>query len=89
VQIAGGTVEWKETMSSTVTMAWEISDRMARAVTKVRERLLRVTAVRNLHVTGGYPTRRSQAEQRHPGRRNASTSQTMDQSPSVKTVSPS
>jgi Uncharacterised nucleotidyltransferase len=34
-------------MSSTVTMAWEILDRMERAVTKVRERLLRVTAVLN------------------------------------------
>jgi len=34
-------------MSSTVTMAWEILDRMQRAVAKVRERLLRVTAVLN------------------------------------------
>jgi Uncharacterised nucleotidyltransferase len=34
-------------MSSTVTMAWEILDRMERAVAKVRERLLRVTAVLN------------------------------------------
>jgi hypothetical protein len=34
-------------MSSTVTMGWEILDRMERAVAKVRERLLRVTAVLN------------------------------------------
>src|SRR5438094_7426008 len=34
-------------MSSTVTMPWEILDRMERAVTKVRERLLRTTAVLN------------------------------------------
>jgi hypothetical protein len=34
-------------MSSTVTMAWEILDRMERAVARVRERLLRVTAVLN------------------------------------------
>jgi hypothetical protein len=34
-------------MSSTVTMAWDILDRMERAVAKVRERLLRVTAVLN------------------------------------------
>jgi hypothetical protein len=34
-------------MSSTVTMNWEILDRMERAVAKVRERLLRVTAVLN------------------------------------------
>ncbi len=34
-------------MDSTVTMAWEILDRMERAVAKVRERLLRVTAVLN------------------------------------------
>src|SRR2546429_5314453 len=34
-------------MSSTVTMAWEILDRMERAVAKVRERLLRATAVLN------------------------------------------
>jgi len=34
-------------MSSTVTMAWEILDRMERAVATVRERLLRVTAVLN------------------------------------------
>src|SRR4029077_16064785 len=34
-------------MNSTVTMAWEILDRMERAVAKVRERLLRVTAVLN------------------------------------------
>ena len=34
-------------MRSTVTMAWEILDRMERAVAKVRERLLRVTAVLN------------------------------------------
>jgi hypothetical protein len=34
-------------MSSTVTLAWEILDRMERAVAKVRERLLRVTAVLN------------------------------------------
>jgi hypothetical protein len=35
-------------MSSTVTMNWEILDRMERAVAKVRERLLRVTGVLNL-----------------------------------------
>jgi hypothetical protein len=35
------------TMDSTVTMAWEILDRMERAVAKVRERLLRTTAVLN------------------------------------------
>src|SRR6266581_2483079 len=35
------------TMNSTVTMAWEILDRMERAVAKVRERLLRATAVLN------------------------------------------
>src|SRR4029077_14944568 len=34
-------------MSSTVTMAWEILDRLERAVARVRERLLRVTAVLN------------------------------------------
>lgn len=34
-------------MSQTVTMAWEILDRMERAVAKVRERLLRATAVLN------------------------------------------
>lgn len=34
-------------MRSTVTMAWEILDRMEQAVAKVRERLLRVTAVLN------------------------------------------
>jgi hypothetical protein len=34
-------------MDSTVTMAWEILDRMERAVAKVRERLLRATAVLN------------------------------------------
>ena len=34
-------------MSSTVTMAWEILDRMERAVAKVRERLLRATTVLN------------------------------------------
>jgi hypothetical protein len=34
-------------MSSTVTMPWDILDRMERAVAKVRERLLRATAVLN------------------------------------------
>src|ERR1700722_13906300 len=34
-------------MDSTVTMAWVILDRMERAVAKVRERLLRATAVLN------------------------------------------
>jgi hypothetical protein len=34
-------------MNTTVTMAWEILDRMERAVVKVRERLLRATAVLN------------------------------------------
>jgi Uncharacterised nucleotidyltransferase len=34
-------------MCSTVTMAWEILDRMERAVARVRDRLLRVTAVLN------------------------------------------
>src|SRR5437588_6011062 len=34
-------------LNSTVTMSWEILDRMERAVAKVRERLLRVTAVLN------------------------------------------
>ena len=34
-------------MSSTVTMAWEVLDRMERAVAKVRERLLRTTSVLN------------------------------------------
>ncbi|MBI1918760.1 MAG: nucleotidyltransferase family protein [Planctomycetes bacterium] len=34
-------------MKSTVTMAWEILDRMERAVAKVRERLLRATSVLN------------------------------------------
>jgi hypothetical protein len=34
-------------MDSTVTMAWEILDRMERAVAKVRERLLLATAVLN------------------------------------------
>jgi hypothetical protein len=34
-------------MNSTVTMAWEILDRMERAVAKVRDRLLRTTAVLN------------------------------------------
>ena len=46
-------------MSSTVTMAWEILDRMERAVARVRERLLRVTAVLNQEgiayaVVGGH-----------------------------------
>src|SRR5207249_11636765 len=35
------------TMNSTVTMAWEILERMERAVAKLRERLLRATAVLN------------------------------------------
>lgn len=34
-------------MNTTVTMAWEILDRMERAVAKVRERLLRATAALN------------------------------------------
>jgi hypothetical protein len=34
-------------MNSTVTMGWEILDRMERAVAKVRERLLRATAALN------------------------------------------
>src|SRR5829696_8299746 len=34
-------------MSQTVTMGWDILDRMERAVAKVRDRLLRVTAVLN------------------------------------------
>src|SRR5438132_9044539 len=34
-------------MNSTVTMPWEILDRMERAVAKVRERLLRATAALN------------------------------------------
>ncbi len=34
-------------MSSTVTMAWEILDRMERAVARVRDRLLRATSVLN------------------------------------------
>jgi hypothetical protein len=34
-------------MSSTVTMAWDILDRMERAVAKVRDRLLRATAALN------------------------------------------
>ena len=34
-------------MSSTVTMGWEIFDRMERAVSRVRERLLRATSVLN------------------------------------------
>src|SRR5919202_1140492 len=34
-------------MDSTVTMGWDILDRMERAVAKVRERLLRATAVLN------------------------------------------
>jgi hypothetical protein len=34
-------------MSSTVTMAWEILDRVERAVSKVRGRLLRATTVLN------------------------------------------
>jgi len=34
-------------MNSTVTMSWEILDRMERAVAKVRERLLRTTSVLN------------------------------------------
>jgi hypothetical protein len=34
-------------MDSTVTMSWDILDRMERAVAKVRERLLRATAVLN------------------------------------------
>jgi hypothetical protein len=34
-------------MNSTVTMPWEILDRMERAVAKVRDRLLRATAVLN------------------------------------------
>jgi hypothetical protein len=37
---------WRS-MSSTVTMAWEILDRMERAVGKVRDRLLRATAALN------------------------------------------
>src|SRR5262245_60770152 len=38
---------WARTMDSTVTMSWEILDRMERAVAKVRERLLRATAALN------------------------------------------
>src|SRR3954462_5666435 len=34
-------------MSQTVTMGWDILDRMERAVAKVRERLLRATAALN------------------------------------------
>src|SRR5256885_13314569 len=34
-------------MSDTVTMGWDILDRMERAVAKVRERLLRATAALN------------------------------------------
>src|SRR5271166_4686988 len=34
-------------MSSTVTMAWEILDRMEQAAARVRDRLLRVTAILN------------------------------------------
>src|SRR5438309_7360045 len=34
-------------MDSTVTMGWDILDRMERAVAKVRDRLLRATAVLN------------------------------------------
>jgi hypothetical protein len=34
-------------MDSTVTLAWEVLDRMERAVAKVRERLLRATAILN------------------------------------------
>jgi hypothetical protein len=34
-------------MNSTVTMTWDILDRMERAAAKVRERLLRVTGVLN------------------------------------------
>src|SRR6516162_11052235 len=34
-------------MNSTVTMPWEILDRMERAVAKVRDRLLRATATLN------------------------------------------
>ena len=34
-------------MSSTVTMPWDVLDRMERAVAKVRERLLRVTSILN------------------------------------------
>lgn len=37
----------KGKMNSTVTMGWEILDRMERAVAKVRERLLRATSVLN------------------------------------------
>ena len=39
-------------MSQTVTMGWDILDRMERAVAKVRERLLRATAALN---TAGIP----------------------------------
>lgn len=35
-------------MSQTVTMGWQILDRMERAVMKVRERLLRVTSILNV-----------------------------------------
>jgi hypothetical protein len=46
-------VELAERMAeTTVTMAWEILDRMERAVAKVRERLLRATAV--LNRAGGH-----------------------------------
>jgi hypothetical protein len=46
-------------MSTTVTMAWEILDRMERAVANVRDRLLRATAALNLAgvpyaVVGGH-----------------------------------
>jgi hypothetical protein len=34
-------------MNSTVTMAWEVLDRMERAVAKVRDRLLRATSILN------------------------------------------
>ena len=53
------TTFFDQIMSSTVTMDWDLLDRMERAVGKVRERLLRVTSVLNSNgipyaVVGGH-----------------------------------
>src|SRR5688572_28395694 len=44
---AAGGVCYDDGMSHTVTMGWDILDRMERAVAKVRDRLLRATAALN------------------------------------------
>lgn len=55
--------------NSTVTMPWEILDRMERAVAKVRERLLRATGVLKRTAVPGWPRRQGQRVNPSPIRR--------------------